>query len=69
MQSQGFQAPPVRRPAVIEVGGQKLGVAVPTAGGYRFVAVKLPAFAIDGHLFDSIEAAERAAGALPTLAA
>jgi hypothetical protein len=30
---------------------------VPHEGGYRFVAVRLPAFAIDGHQFETVEKA------------
>lgn len=49
------------RPTVIEVAGEPLGVVVPEAGGYKFVAVKLPAFPIDGQHFPSIELAHIAA--------
>ena len=45
------------RPTAIEVGGEPLGVVVPDAEGYRFLAVKLPAFPIDGQHFPSIETA------------
>jgi hypothetical protein len=48
------------RPIVIEVGGEPQGVVVPAEGGYKFVAVKLPAFAMDGHHFPSIETAHLA---------
>ncbi|MBJ3785949.1 hypothetical protein [Devosia sediminis] len=48
------------RPIVIEVAGEPQGVIVPAEGGYKFVAVKLPAFAMDGHLFPSIETAHLA---------
>ena len=48
------------RPIVIEVGGEPQGVVVPSAGGYKFVAVKLPAFAMDGQHFPSIETAHLA---------
>jgi len=49
------------RPTVIEVRGEPLGVVVPKGDRYRFVAVKLPGFSIDGMTFDTIEAARRAA--------
>jgi len=49
------------RPTVIEVAGEPLGVVVPDDAGYRFLAVKLPAFAIDGQHFESIETAHLAA--------
>ncbi|UYN99073.1 MAG: hypothetical protein KIT02_14235 [Devosia sp.] len=48
------------RPIVIEVGGEPQGVVVQDTEGYRFVAVKLPAFGVDGHHFDSIEIAHEA---------
>lgn len=48
------------RPIVIEVAGEPQGVVVPAEGGYKFVAVKLPAFAMDGRHFPSIETAHLA---------
>ena len=48
------------KPIVIDVAGEPQGVVVPHEGGYRFLAVKLPAFAIDGHLFASVELAHAA---------
>ena len=54
------------RPTVIEVHGEPLGVVVPTGERFRFVAVKLPVFGIDGMLFDSVEDARRAADAAVT---
>lgn len=48
------------RPIVIEVGGEPQGVVVPDAEGYRFLAVKLPAFSIDGQRFPNIELAHLA---------
>lgn len=48
------------RPIVIEVGGEPQGVVVPNGEGFRFLAVKLPAFAIDGHTFPNIETAHLA---------
>jgi hypothetical protein len=48
------------KPIVIEVSGEPLGVVVPAEGGYRFLAVKLPAFAVDGQHFPSVEMAHLA---------
>ncbi|NGP17068.1 hypothetical protein [Devosia aurantiaca] len=48
------------RPIVIEVGGEPQGVVVQDAEGYRFLAVKLPAFAIDGQRFANVELAHSA---------
>lgn len=53
--------PQDQRPIVIEVEGEPLGVVVPAGRGFRFLAVKLPVFAIDGQTFDTIEAATAAA--------
>jgi hypothetical protein len=52
-----------QRPIVIEVSGEPQGVVVPAAGRFRFVAVKLPVFAIDGREFGSVEEAQAAAKA------
>ncbi|WP_172121514.1 hypothetical protein [Devosia sp. 919] len=49
------------RPIIVEVGGEPQGIVVPENGGFRFVAVRLPAFAIDGRHFETIEEARRAA--------
>jgi hypothetical protein len=51
----------VHKPIVIEVAGEPLGVVVAHERGYRFLAVKLPAFAIDGQTFESVGAARIAA--------
>ena len=48
------------KPIVIEVGGEPLGVVIRNGELYRFLAVKLPAFAVDGHSFKSVEDARRA---------
>lgn len=62
------ERPPAQRPIVIEVGGEPLGVVVPAEGGFRFMAVKLPVFAIDGQVFGSIEEARAAACQVSTAA-
>jgi len=51
----------VHKPIVIEVGGEPLGVVVQHDEGFRFLAVKLPAFAIDGEIFKTVESARIAA--------
>jgi hypothetical protein len=48
------------RPVTIEVDGEPLGVAVPEEAGFRFLAVRLSAFKVDGAYFDSVEAAREA---------
>jgi hypothetical protein len=57
------ERPSAQRPILIEVKGEPLGVVVPAGGRFRFVAVKLPVFAIDGREFASIEEAQAAARA------
>lgn len=53
------------RPVAIDVAGEPLGIVVPEAEGYRFLAVRFNAFAIDGRRFATVEAAREAArGAL-----
>jgi len=51
------------RPIVIEVAGEPIGVVVPAGESFRFMAVKLPVFAIDGNIYASIEEARTAASA------
>jgi hypothetical protein len=46
------------RPVTVEVDGEPLGVVIPDGEGVRFLAVRFNAFALDGHTFDSLEAAE-----------
>jgi hypothetical protein len=53
-----------QKPIVIEVSGEPLGVVVPDADGYKFLAVKFPVFGIDGHRFETVEAAQLAARAI-----
>lgn len=60
MQENSFAKAETLRPTVIEVAGEPQGVVVPTEGGFRFLAVKLPAFVVDGQHFASIEIAHQA---------
>jgi hypothetical protein len=60
MQENNISRAKAQKPIVIEVAGEPLGVVVPQADGYRFLAVKLPAFAIDGQHFPSVELAHLA---------
>ena len=55
MQERSLDRAKAHKPIVIEVGGEPQGVVVPNAGGFRFLAVKLPAFAIDGQQFETVE--------------
>lgn len=60
MQENSFAKAETLRPTVIEVAGEPQGVVVPAEGGYRFLAVKLPAFVVDGQHFASVEIAHQA---------
>ena len=60
MQERSLDRAKAHKPIVIEVAGEPLGVVVPHAQGYSFLAVKLPAFFIDGQHFDSVEQAHLA---------
>ncbi|HVW92819.1 MAG TPA: hypothetical protein VHB74_09440 [Devosia sp.] len=53
--------PALHKPIAIDVEGEPLGVVIPEEQGYRFLAVRLPVFPIDGVVFESVEAAQRAA--------
>jgi hypothetical protein len=55
MQYQTISRPPTVKPIAIEVGGEPQGVVVPSNEGYRFLAVRFAAFALDGQIFDSVE--------------
>jgi len=50
------------RPVAIAVDGEPLGVVVPSEDGYRFLAVRLAAFVLDGQTFESVDAARSALG-------
>ncbi len=62
MQHQTISRPPASRPVAIEVDGEPLGVVVPAEDGYRFLAVRFSAFALDGQVFGSIEEARTIIG-------
>ena len=60
MHHEPISRPQSPRPIAIEVDGEPLGVVVPADEGYRFLAVRLNAFAIDGQIFTTVEAARDA---------
>lgn len=64
MQHQAISRPPSPKPIAIEIDGEPLGVVVPHTEGYRFLAVRFSAFSLDGQTFATVEAAERAIGAV-----
>lgn len=48
------------KPVIIEVAGEPRGIVTPLAIGYRFVAVRLAAFALDGKVFGTVAEARSA---------
>ena len=52
---------PLQKPIAIDVEGEPLGVVIPSSEGFRFLAVRLPVFPLDGVVFDSVDAARAAA--------
>ena len=60
MQHAHFEKPHSAKPIAIDVDGEPKGVLVASASGFRFLAVKLDAFGVDGQVFASVEAAEAA---------
>ncbi len=60
MQHAAFQKPHGARPIAVDIDGEPKGVLIAHDAGYRFLAVKLDAFGVDGRVFASIEAAEAA---------
>ncbi len=63
MQHQTISRPPSSRPIAIEIDGEPLGVVVPSDEGFRFLAVRFSAFALDGQTFESVEQARSVIGA------
>lgn len=57
---QHFEKPKSARPIAIDIDGEPKGVLVSLDPGFRFVAVKLDAFGVDGQVFETVEAAEAA---------
>jgi hypothetical protein len=62
MQFQTITRPPASKPIAIEVDGEPLGVVVPSDEGYRFLAVRFSAFALDGRIFETVEEAQATIG-------
>lgn len=60
MQHASFEKPHSDKPIAIDVDGEPKGVLVSLDEGFRFLAVKLDAFGVDGQVFDTVEAAEAA---------
>lgn len=62
MQYQTITRPPASKPIAIEIDGEPLGVVVPSDEGYRFLAVRFSAFALDGRVFETVEEARATIG-------
>jgi hypothetical protein len=60
MQHAQFEKPNSAKPIAVDVDGEPKGVLVASDEGFRFLAVKLDAFGVDGQVFATIEAAEAA---------
>ena len=60
MQHAHFEKPHSAKPIAVDIDGEPKGVLVALDDGFRFLAVKLDAFGVDGQVFASIEAAEAA---------
>ena len=60
MQHAHFEKPHSLKPIAVDIDGEPKGVLIAHEDGFRFLAVKLDAFSVDGHIFDTIEAAEAA---------
>ena len=61
MQHSFVEKPNSNKPIAIEVDGEPLGVVIPDADGFKFLAVRFHAFGIDGLTFASVEEARAAA--------
>lgn len=60
MQHAHFEKPHSAKPIAVDIDGEPKGVLVAHEDGYRFLAVKLDAFEVDGKVFETVEAAESA---------
>jgi hypothetical protein len=60
MQLARIEKPQGTRPIAIDVDGEPKGVVVADNQGFRFLAVKFDAFAVDGQIFETVEQAEDA---------
>lgn len=60
MQHAHFEKPHSLKPIAVDIDGEPKGVLVAHEDGFRFLAVKLDAFGVDGKVFETIEAAEAA---------
>ena len=60
MQHAQFDKPHNAKPIAVDIDGEPKGVLVVHNDGFRFLAVRLDAFGVDGQVFASIKAAEAA---------
>lgn len=60
MQLEHFDRPRATKPIPVDVDGEPKGVLLIQDDGFRFLAVKLDAFAVDGQVFETQADAENA---------
>lgn len=60
MQHADYDRSDTARPISVKVDGEPKGVLVAHNRGFRFLAVKLDAFGVDGQVFETVKAAEAA---------
>ena len=60
MQHAQFEKPHSAKAIAVDIDGEPKGVLVASDQGFRFLAVKLDVFGVDGQVFASIELAEAA---------
>ena len=60
MQHAHFEKPHSAKPIAVDIDGEPKGVLVAHEDGFRFLAVKLDAFGVDGKIIKSVAAAEAA---------
>ena len=60
MQHAQLQKSHSAKPIAVDIDGEPKGVLVTLDQGFRFLAVKLDAFAVDGQVFETVAAAEAA---------
>lgn len=60
MQIARIEKPQGAKPIAIDVDGEPKGVVVLDSHGFRFLAVKFDAFAVDGQVFETVQQAEEA---------
>ena len=60
MQHADYDRSDTAKPISVDVDGEPKGVLVAMDEGFRFLAVKLDAFGVDGQVFDTVAEAKEA---------